>query len=160
MCEFVSWKEIEVEGKVEVRYLRNEDLDAKRGKELLNYSPEDIEGHGAIEFYYEETKGKGVNKECTDFSTPNNFPKEIVKDLKAGKLSRIGIALDILNEKGKKEYEKIKGKAYEEYRKIDSTAWEEYRKIQSKADKEYREKVKTAYFNIVKQKKYRVKVWK
>jgi hypothetical protein len=98
MCDFISWKEY----KGKNYFLQNSDLDTKEGKKLLK--PEvksDICGHGTIESYYPELKDKGVKKECTDFSSPSNFPKEIVIAIKKGKLSCIGICLDVLNDKGK-----------------------------------------------------------
>jgi hypothetical protein len=168
MCEFVSWKEY----KGKNYFLTNTDLDTKEGKKLLN--PEvrdDICGHGAIENFYPELKGKGTNKECTDFSTPNNFPKEIVEAIKQGKMSRIGICLDVLNEEGRAEYLKIEQSAKAEYEKIKQPAWAEYEKIEQPAKAEYEkiqqsawaeyEKIKQETFSeIVQQKKYRVNAWK
>ena len=97
----------------------------------------DICGHGAIEHYYPELKGKGRNKECSDFSTPNNFPKEIVKAILKGKFVGIEIVLDILTEKGKAEYEKIQQPALAEYKKIRQPALAEYEKIQQPAWAKY-----------------------
>ena len=179
MCEFISWKSYEGKN----YYLTNEDLETKAGKELLK--PEfvaDICGHGAIEHYYPELKGKGSNEECSDFSSPNNFPKEIVKALKQGKLTKIGIVLDILNDAGRQEYEKIEQSAlaeykkiqqpaYAEYEKIQQSAWAEYEKIQQPAWAEYKkieqpalaeyEKIKQpGFWKIAKQKKYRKNKWK
>ena len=113
-------------------------MDTKEGKKLLTEEyRDDICGHGAIEHFYPELKGKGEKKECIDFSTPKNFPKEIVEALK-GNLSKIGICLDILNEAGKKEYQKIKQSAYAEYDKIKQSA----------------------YNRIASQVKYRLAIWK
>jgi len=73
-------------------------------------------------YYYPELKDRGINKECTDFSTPKNFPYKIVKLIKAGKMSRIGICLDVLNKEGKKAYEKVKAPAWEAYEKVKDEA--------------------------------------
>jgi len=157
MCQFISWKEYQKE----VYFLTNADLDTKAGKELLE--PEyvsDLCGHGAIEHYYPELKGKGENKECTDFSTPKNFPKAIVTALKAGKLSRIGICLDILNKQGIKEYEKIRQSALAKYQKIQQPALAKYQKIEQSAYAEYNKIITLTFNKIVKQKKYRTKEWK
>jgi hypothetical protein len=138
MCEFISWKE----HKGRVYFLTNSDLDTKEGKKLLK--PEvkaDLCGHGAIESFYPELKGKGINKECTYFSSPKKFPKEIVTAIKKGNLSKIGICLDVLNNKGKAEYEKIEQPAWAEYEKIEQSAWAEYKKIEQPAWAEY-EKIK------------------
>jgi hypothetical protein len=134
MCEFASWKEY----KGKVYFIKNSDLITKEGKKLLK--PEviaDLSGHGAIEHYYPELKGKGVNKERTNFSTPKNFPKEIVRAIKAGKLSRIGLSSQLLTAEGWAEYEKIRQQAWAEYRKIRQQAWAEYRKIMQQAWAEY-----------------------
>jgi hypothetical protein len=123
MCEFASYKVY----KGKVYFIKDSDLNTKEGKKLLK--PEvigDLCGHGAIENYYPELAGKGVNKECTDFSTPKNFPKEIVRAIKSGKLSRIGFSLQLLNEKGQAEYEKIEQPAWAEYEKIRQSALAEY----------------------------------
>jgi len=126
MCQFVSWKKHENK----VYFLTNSDLETKEGKKLLKAEViDDLCGHGVIESFYPELKGKGENLECTDFSTPKNFPKEIIKALKEGKLSRIGEALDILNKAGRAEYNKIKQSAWAEYLKIVQSARAEYDKI-------------------------------
>src|ERR1035437_3261561 len=130
MCNFVSW--IEYEGKE--YFLVNEDLDTKAGKKLLlSNVVSDLAGHGAILSYYPELNGKGEKKECEDFSTPDNFPKSIAKAIKKGKLSRIGICFDVLNEKGKKQYHKIKDQALAEYNKIKDPALAEHNKIKDQA---------------------------
>ena len=104
MCEFVSWKEYDGH----VYFLQNSDLETKEGRKLLKADViADLCGHGAIESYYPELKGKGKNKECTDFSTPKNFPREIVKAIMTGQMSNIGYSVELLNKKGKAEYEKI-----------------------------------------------------
>ena len=130
MCEFASWKVY----KGKVYFLTDADLNTKEGKKLLK--PEvidDLSGHGAIENYYPELSGKGENKECTDFSTPDNFPEKIVRAIKSGKMTKFGMNLDLLNDKGKAEYEKIKQSALAEYEKIEQPAWAEYKKIEQSA---------------------------
>ena len=136
MCEFISWKEYEGNN----YFLTNTDLETKEGTKLLK--PEvkvDLCGHGAIEFFYPELKGKGINKECVDFSTPNNFPKEIVEALKNGWLCNIGIALDILNIEGRKKYDEIKASARKEYDEIEASARKKYDEIEASARKKYDE---------------------
>ena len=156
MCNFVSW--IEYKGKN--YFLENKDLVTKQGKKLLEDEyKNDIEGHGAIEHYYPELKGKGVHKECEDFSTPNNFPTEIVSALKEGRLSNIGIEVDILNTKGKQAYWKIENPAKAKYWKIENSARSEYYKIVDPAWDEYKKIRNHAYHNIVIQEKYRNKNW-
>lgn len=120
MCEFISWKEHEGKN----YFLTNADLETKDGAKLLKSDVKaDLCGHGAIENYYPELKGKGQNKECTDFSTPKNFPHEIVNAIKLGKLSKIGICLNVLNKRGNAEKNKITEPARAEYNKITETAF-------------------------------------
>lgn len=89
MCEFISWKEIKTaDGSMELLFLTHDDIfNTSRGAELRQLTtPEDFVGHGAIAFYYQIDANKGVDRECTNFSSPDNFPPEIVSALKAGKL--------------------------------------------------------------------------
>jgi hypothetical protein len=142
MCEFISWKKYE--GKV--YFLTNADLDTKEGKKLLKPDVKnDLCGHGAIENFYPELKGKGSNEDCTNFSSPNNFPKEIVKEIKKGNLSRIGVCLDVLNDEGKKKYDEIQRPAWAKYEEIQRTAWAKYEEIQRTAWAKYVEIQRTAW---------------
>jgi hypothetical protein len=105
MCEFVSWKELP-DGSL--RYLTKHDLVTKEGRALRKYLgskfDEDIKGHGAIAHYYQLGK-LGVNKEYSDFSSPKNFPAEIVNAIKNGDFEGIGIAEGILTRKANADYE-------------------------------------------------------
>ncbi len=96
MCEFMSW--IEYQGKI--YFLDDNKLNTKEGRELLQYlgdrKYEDIPGHGAILHYYPELKHKGKDKECTDFSTPDNFPSKIVEAIKKGLFVNFGACPQIL----------------------------------------------------------------
>ena len=168
MCEFASWKVY----KDKVYFLQDSDLNTKEGRKLLH--PEviaDLPGHGAIESYYPELKGKGENKECTDFSTPDNFPKEIAKAIKGGKITRFGIGKALLNNEGlakyKKieqaalaKYEKIRQSARAEYEKIRQPAWAEYEKIRQPALAEYEKIRQPAFWKIFAQKKFRNEAWR
>ena len=98
MCDFISWKEITTaDGGAEILFLTYEDIyNTKRGRELQKYTTgDDFVGHGAIDFYY-ELNGKGINKECTDFSSPNNFPPVIADAIKAGKFYLLGTPMGLL----------------------------------------------------------------
>ena len=44
------------------------------------------QGHGAIRWFYELRDSIGLDKECRNFSSPLNFPKEIVKAIKKGQM--------------------------------------------------------------------------
>ena len=146
MCEFISW----IEYRGEVLYLTDEDLDTKKGKELLDYiqNPDDIKGHGAVRYFYDIPQGQGTDREVIDLSSSDKLPKEIVKAVKECRMSAIGYSETLLNKKGLKEYEAveqtawkeyeaIKQTALKEYEAIKQTAWEKYIAIQQPAWKEY-----------------------
>ncbi len=102
MCDFASWKEY----KDKIWFIRGSNLAGKDGEKMRDYLKEhywhDICGHGAIQHYWGIPEGKGINKECTDFSTPDNFPSAIVEAIKAGDFANVGIVpAEILTEEGK-----------------------------------------------------------
>ena len=144
MCEFISWIEYEKKN----YFLTDKDLESKEGKSLIkflgNNFKEDIKGHGAIRTYFNggnQELGKklqwGQERENTDLSSPNNFPPEIVLAIKEGRMSRIGMSLDLLNDEGKRKYNKIKDPVLAEYNKITDPA----------------------FWKIFSQKKYRNPLW-
>ena len=186
MCEFVSWKKY----KENLYYLDNDKLNTKDGRDLLKYLKDnnslyDICGHGAIEKYYPELKDKLVdNIEVTDFSSPDNFPKEISDKIKQGKFSDIILEeypLELLNDKGRKQYNKIKQSAleqynkikqpaleqynkikqsaWEQYNKIEQPAWEQYNKIEQSASEQYNKIKQSAFWKTFENKKYRNIKW-
>jgi len=143
MCHFVSWKEKDEQ----VFFLTNKDLKGRKFSEFKRENErwrEDICGHGAIEWFYPELKTV-PNKECTNFSTSENFPKVIVSAIKKLELTKIGYNLELLNTEGKKEYEKIRQSAWEEYEKIEQPALEKYQKIQRSAWEEYEKIQRSAW---------------
>lgn len=146
MCEFVSW----IEYNNQVYFLTNNDLRGKRFTEYKKYNVNwkaDIVGHGAIEYFYPELKGK--HKECTDFSTPDNFPEKIVKAIKEGKLNKLGVSVGLLNCLGRSEYKKVQQPAYAEYIKVQPPAYAEYIKIKLEA-----------FWELFSKSKYRNGLWK
>ena len=138
MCEYISW--IEYEGKN--YFITETDLQTKEGRELLkqynnNIYHKDVVGHGFIRAYYPELKRMGQNKECTDFSSPKNFPHEIVKQIKAGNMKFASI-YNLLNRPALAEYEKIQGPAWAEYEKIKGPAFWKLFKIKKNRAKEWK----------------------
>ena len=120
MCEFISW----IEKDKDVLFLTYNDIyNTKRGKELQVHckNPDDLTGHGAIRFYY--SLKNGTEKECTDFSTPDNFPAEIVKAVKKGLFAGLGVGEGLLTAGAYAEYLKIQQPAYAEYEKIQQAAF-------------------------------------
>lgn len=82
MCNFISW--IEFAG--EVLFLKDSDLELWNKSKDKPKIPDKSErcGHGAIRLYYGLKENDGIQKECTDFSKPSNFPNEIIKAIKSG----------------------------------------------------------------------------
>lgn len=93
MSEFASW--IEKDDRVYF-LVANQIFNTTRGKALQKYclSSDDYNGHGAIRYYYGFYGGD--NRECTDFSTPNNFPPEIVDAIKKGKFKGVASFPEVL----------------------------------------------------------------
>jgi len=168
MCNFISW----IEHKGNVYFLDDSKLNTRQGKELLR--PEyisDLSGHGAIRHFYSELGDKGINRECENFTTPNNFPPVIVSAIKKGKFINFGICLNILTQPARAEYEKIeqparaeyekiKQPAWAEYEKITQSAWAEYEKIKQPAWAEYEKIKQPAFWRIARKKENRINVWK
>ena len=133
MCEFISW----VEHENTLYYLTANLLNTKEGRDLKKFLgtayAEDIKGHGAIERYFGI---KGKHHECTDFSSPNNFPAEIVKAMKAGAFRGIGIpdASQVLTKK-----------AYADYRSKRDALDADYRSKRAPLDADYRSKCAALY---------------
>ena len=144
MCHFISW--IDLEG--QLYYLTSKELHSKRGKELKKYLgsayAEDVVGHGAIDWFF-DLKGRGVHKECTDFSSPDNFPDEIVRAIKSGAFKSMGVCPEILNLSALAEYEKIEQSALAECEKIEQSALAEYEKVKQPAKAEYEKVTQPAW---------------
>ena len=114
MCVFISWKEFDGG---DVFFLTAKDIYyTERGKELRDFScsKDDFIGHGAIDFFF-DLRGKGKNKECTDFSSPNNFPPPIVKAIKAGEFRGLGTAKELLSASALAKYEKVQAPTLAKY---------------------------------------------
>ena len=148
MCEFISY----IEKNGEVLFLTGDDVfNTKRGKQLQKHckSADDLTGHGAIRWYFgidDKPLEGGKERECTDFSSPANFPKPIVKAIKAGLMAgfKDGTPQELLTNTARAEYDKIKNPAEAEYDKITNTAWAEYEKITNPAGAEYDKIANTA----------------
>jgi hypothetical protein len=145
MCERYSW--IEKDG--HVLFLTPYDVfETERGRQLQKHTPsrKDWHGHGAIRWYYDLTGG--TNCECTDFSTPANFPPELASAIKDGRMWGFGITeemLEMLTTAARAEYEKIQQAARAEYEKVQQAAWAEYEKIEQTAWAEYEKIQKAAW---------------
>ena len=151
MCEFVSWIEV-VDGEEKMLlYLTAKDLRSSKGRKLKERIGDDINGHGAIREFYDLVSKYGIvdskygiDRECSDFSTPDNFPAEIVTAIKAGEFRGFGAPEELLCGTAWAEYSKVCGTALAECRKVCVPAWAEYSKVCGTALAEYRKVCGTA----------------
>jgi len=147
MCEFVSW--IEKDGKL--YYLKAKQVfETTRGKQLQKWcgNSDDYVGHGAIRYYYGFSESVGNDHEGTDFSSPDNFPAEIVKAIKAGEFRGLAVAEKLLSQPALAEYEKVRQSAWAEYKKIRQSAWAEYEKVRQSAWAEYEKVEQSAFWDL------------
>jgi len=136
MCNFISW----IEYKDEILYMTDRDLETSRGKKLSrDIGFEDIAGHGAIRSFFNIPDGKGTDRESTDFSTPDNFPQDIVRDVKKGLFTQYGVALQILTPPAWAKYKKIEHSASAEYKEIEQPARAKYKEIEKPAWAKYKQ---------------------
>jgi len=127
MCECISW----IEKRDKVYYLTGKQLFSKKGLAFIKENgihPADYCGHGTIRKWYRIDSGDGVDKECTDFSTPKNFPSVIVKAIKNGDFRGMGTPRELLTPQSyahipeAAKAEANRKKAYANWDKADS-AW-------------------------------------
>ena len=141
MCEFVSW----VEHEDKLYYLTANLLNTKEGRDLKKFLGTayavDIKGHGAIEHYFGI---KGKHCECTDFSSPNNFPAEIVNAMKSGAFRGIGIPDEsqVLTKKAYADYESKRYSIYADYESKRDSLYADY---DSKRDSLYADYLSKRY---------------
>ena len=131
MCQFISW----VEEDDKVFFLTKKELQSKKGKALIKYCDnKDLQGHGACKRYFFGSEGskRGVQKECSDFSSPHNFPEKIALAIIRGDFNckYFDTPIDILTQLALAEYEKIEQSAWAEYKKIKQPAF--YKLIRDK----------------------------
>ena len=83
MCEHVSWL---YKGK-KLLFLKDDEINTEKGQALLAHVvKENIIGHSACAEYFGVCQDDYEKGECTDFSSPKNFPPEIVEAIKQGKM--------------------------------------------------------------------------
>ena len=131
MCQPISW--IEKQG--HIFFLTSKDLRGKTFAEFKKYNSywaEDILGHGAIKYFYPESKG-GTNFEVNDLTKPKAFPEEIVIAMKKGLFRGLFADEKLLLKRALAEYKKIEQGAYAECKKIEQGADAEYIKIEQGA---------------------------
>jgi hypothetical protein len=180
MCEFISW----IEKDKKVYFLTDKMVyHTLKGRELRKFcgNQEDYIGHGAIRHYFDDLKD-GENRECSNFSSPKNFPPLIVHAIKAGDFGRLGQPKGLLKAPAWKAYEEAKapawkayeeakataGKAYEEatapawkaYEEAKAPAWKAYEEAKAPAWKAYQEATAPAFWRLFADPDNRVKAWR
>jgi hypothetical protein len=164
LCEFISW----IEKGDEILFLTGNDVfQTKRGLELQKYckSKSDLTGHGAIRWYFgkdDKPLEAGKERECTNFSTPDNFPKAIAKAIKRGEMwgFEYGTPEQLLWDAAVAEYQKVTDAAYAEYQKVTDAAYAEYQKVTDAAYAEYKKVTDAAFWTIFADKNNRNPKWK
>ena len=171
MCERYSW----IEKDDKIIFLTGDDVfRSKRGKALQRYTPrrEDWHGHGAIRWFYDLYGG--VDRECTDFSTPKNFPDELAEAIKAGKMWDFGITpgmqslllkrpldeYEIIKQQALAKYEIIRQQAWAKYEIIEQQAWDKYEIIKRLAWAKYMKIQQQTFAKLWKVKSNRKKAWR
>ena len=131
MCQPISW--IEKQG--HIFFLTSKDLRGKTFAEFKKYNSywaEDIVGHGAIEYFYPESKD-GTKFEVNDLTKPKAFPEEIVIAMKQGLFRGLFTDEKLLLKRASAEYNKIEQGASAEYNKIEQGAfWELWSKPENR----------------------------
>lgn len=109
MCKRYSWVD-KHDGSI--RFLTATDVfETERGWVLQRYwsFPRDWWGHGAIRWYHNDDRG--TDEGCSDFTTPKNFPPEIVQAIVAGKMWRFGVDNEtmpgMLNKSARADYREL-----------------------------------------------------
>ncbi len=134
MCEYISW----VESNGKVLFLTDKDIKIWNNAKDRPLQPDrsEIAGHGAIRLYYGTKNCDGINKECIDFSTPDNFPSQIVKAIKSGKMTYApipnGLLLDTVNAKWRTEWNAVYAKRQPEWDAVDAKWQTEWNAVNAK----------------------------
>ena len=105
MCEFVSWYS-DLSGKV--HFVTDKDLPRLAA---LKVEGEDVLGHGAIyalRGWAKDSEPAGLKQyECTDFSSPDNFPPEIADAIKSGRMTYGPADAFLLTDSAQAEYNRV-----------------------------------------------------
>ncbi|MDD5353266.1 MAG: hypothetical protein PHS93_08920 [Candidatus Omnitrophica bacterium] len=138
MCEFISWIP---KGKTNLFLTYHQVFETDKGQQLRDKLKGDWYGHAGIRFFYDLSQPDDENvrkeKDCADFSTPDNFPKDIVKAIKNNEMG--GYLKDnlfiMLSEQGINEYS-TKCLAYADLNKA-YAGWNKARADLNKADADW-----------------------
>jgi hypothetical protein len=141
MCEFVSW----IEKSPKKILFMTDDLifNTEKGKLLQKQcSKDDLQGHGAIRFYFGLESEEGKQKECSDFSDSASFPKAIVAAIKAGQMFRMAEnpPLGLLTPAAQADYEAKRDALYADYEAKRAPLYADYRAKHDALYADYRAK--------------------
>jgi Skp family chaperone for outer membrane proteins len=146
MCEFVSW----IEKSPKKILFMTDDLifNTEKGKLLQKQcSKYDLQGHGAIRFYFGLESEEGKQKECSDFSDSASFPKAIVAAIKAGQMFRMAEnpPLGLLTPAAQADYRAKHDALYADYEAKHAPLDADYRAKHDALDADYRAKHDALY---------------
>ena len=128
MSRFISWIEV---GAGNIKFLTGRDIfESDRGQLLqARTAARHLVGHGSIRFYYRLRNDYGTNRECTDFSSPDNFPSEIVAAIKAGEFRGLGTPQGLLLESAWAKYHEVEASSLAAYNATERMLLAEYRQL-------------------------------
>ena len=139
MCEFISW----VEKRGKVYFLDGETVFSDKFQTWAKekrISTDDYCGHGTIRAWYGIDTGDGVDKEYTNFSTPDKFPKSIVKAIKAGQMKGFTVPKGLLIDTLEKDYLEKMNTLEKDYHEKIVPLKKDYQEKRVPLDKDYWEK--------------------
>ena len=108
--------------------LRKQFADAKDG---------DFIGHHAIRAYFQLDGGE--NWECTDFSTPANFPDVIAEAIKRGEFRGLGMPDKLLTANAYKAWQEATAPADKAWQEATAPAYKAWQEATAPADKAWQE---------------------
>ena len=146
MCEFISAIKKQVKGNDKYYFLTAKDLETPNGEILRRkYAGSDnVWGHTAIREFFGLREGEGEGWEQTDFSTPANFPPEIVRAIKSGVFRGMGYPRQLLTAPAQKAYNEAIAPANKAYDEAIAPANKAYYEARATAQKAYNEARATA----------------
>ena len=143
MCKLISW----IEKNYKNYFLTGKQVyESPTGEALKKWSSnieEDKTGHGAIRFYYELEGGR--ERECTNFSTPDNFPADIVLAIKNGEMRGMGTAKGLLLPALDEDYQAKRKPLDEDYQAKRNALDGDYQAKCKPLDEDYQAKRKPLY---------------
>jgi len=129
MSRFISWIEV---GAGNIKFLTGRDIfESDRGQLLqARTAARHLVGHGSIRFYYRLRNDYGTNRECTDFSSPDNFPPDIVDAIRAGAFRGLGTPRGLLSQSAWEIYHEVEVSSLADYMQAERILLAEYRQLE------------------------------